>query len=203
MTTVKRILGIAARRADGTLVVALIPAHNEEDQIAEAIRSLHEQESPPELIVVCADNCTDGTAREAEAAGAFVYETVGNAHKKAGALNQALELLLPELEDDDAVLVLDADSFLAPTFVSEARQHLRGLPGTHRPGPYGARARSRTPPPSGPRPFGRRDLGDRRRHRHPAYRCARHHRAPGGKPARHETHPGHDRRLCPAHRSCN
>jgi len=115
----------AARRADGTVVVALIPAHNEEDQIAEAIRSLREQETPPELIVVCADNCTDGTAREADAAGAFVYETVDNVHKKAGALNQALELLLPELGDDDAVLVLDADSFLAPTFVSEARRHMR------------------------------------------------------------------------------
>ncbi len=46
-------------------------------------------------------------------------------HKKAGALNQALDVLLPELSDDDAILVMDADSLLAPTFVAEARRHLR------------------------------------------------------------------------------
>jgi cellulose synthase/poly-beta-1,6-N-acetylglucosamine synthase-like glycosyltransferase len=124
LTDFRAALG-AARSSDDRLVVALIPAHNEEDQIADAIRSLREQGTPPGLVIVCADNCTDGTADEAEAAGARVYETVGNTHKKAGALNQALDLLLPELEDDDAVLVMDADSFLVPTFVAEARRHLR------------------------------------------------------------------------------
>jgi cellulose synthase/poly-beta-1,6-N-acetylglucosamine synthase-like glycosyltransferase len=107
------------------LVVALIPAHNEEEQIEPAIRSLHDQESPPDLVVVCADNCTDGTAEKAAAMGAFVFETVGNRHKKAGALNQVLEIALPELSDADAVLVMDADSVLAPTFLAEARRRLR------------------------------------------------------------------------------
>jgi cellulose synthase/poly-beta-1,6-N-acetylglucosamine synthase-like glycosyltransferase len=106
-------------------VVALIPAHDEEEQIDAAIRSLREQESPPDMIVVCADNCTDRTAENARAAGAHVFETVGNTHKKAGALNQVLDCVLPELADDDAVLVMDADSFLAPTFIAEAREHLR------------------------------------------------------------------------------
>src|SRR2546430_669325 len=36
----------------------------------------------------------------------------------AGALNYALERGLPQLEDDDAVLVQDADSFLDPDFVA-------------------------------------------------------------------------------------
>ena len=107
------------------LVVAIIPAHNEERQIGEAITSLRQQESPPDLIVVCADNCTDGTAARAEAAGAQVFATVGNLHKKAGALNQALEVLLPELGDADAVLVMDADSILAPGFIAEGRRDLR------------------------------------------------------------------------------
>jgi cellulose synthase/poly-beta-1,6-N-acetylglucosamine synthase-like glycosyltransferase len=107
------------------IVVALIPAHNEEGQIGAAIRSLREQDTPPDMIVVSADNCTDGTAREADAAGACVFETVGNVHRKAGALNQVLAELLPELADNDAVLVLDADSVLARTFVSTARAHLR------------------------------------------------------------------------------
>jgi cellulose synthase/poly-beta-1,6-N-acetylglucosamine synthase-like glycosyltransferase len=120
-----RIVRLASRHADRGLVVALIPAHNEEDQIEDAIRSLHEQTLPPDLIFVLADNCTDGTARIAHQAGADVYETVANAHKKAGALNQALDLLLPELRADSSVLVMDADSILAPGFVSEARRRLK------------------------------------------------------------------------------
>jgi biofilm PGA synthesis N-glycosyltransferase PgaC len=51
----------------------------------------------------------------------IVYATVD---KKAGALNQALDSLLPELRDDDSVLVMDASSSLAPGFVSEARRRL-------------------------------------------------------------------------------
>jgi cellulose synthase/poly-beta-1,6-N-acetylglucosamine synthase-like glycosyltransferase len=106
-------------------VIALIPAHDEEDQIEGAIHSLRAQSAPPDLIVVCADNCNDDTAARAEGSGAHVFETVDNAHKKAGALNQVLDVLLPELDDDDAVLVMDADSVLAPTFVAEAARHLR------------------------------------------------------------------------------
>jgi cellulose synthase/poly-beta-1,6-N-acetylglucosamine synthase-like glycosyltransferase len=107
------------------VVVAVLPANNEEDEIEAAIRSLREQESSPDLIVVIADNCTDGTRQKAKAAGAIVFETVGNVHKKAGALNQVLDLLLPELRDEDAVLVMDADSRLAPTFLAEALRRLR------------------------------------------------------------------------------
>jgi cellulose synthase/poly-beta-1,6-N-acetylglucosamine synthase-like glycosyltransferase len=114
------------RPALSARVIALIPAHDEEHQIEAAIASLRTQESPPDLVIVCADNCSDRTAARAAEAGAHVFETVGNVHKKAGALNQALDLLLPELRDDDAVLVMDADSVLAPTFVSEARRHLGG-----------------------------------------------------------------------------
>jgi hypothetical protein len=80
-----RIAHTTRRRADGRLIVALIPAHNEEEQIGEAIRSLHEQGSPPDVIVVCADNCTDGTAGAAMSAGAGVFETVDNEDKKARA----------------------------------------------------------------------------------------------------------------------
>jgi cellulose synthase/poly-beta-1,6-N-acetylglucosamine synthase-like glycosyltransferase len=123
-----RAQGSVARPGPG-LVVALIPAHNEEDQIEQAVRSLHEQDVCPDLIVVVADNCTDGTAAKAEALGAQVFESVNNPHKKAGALNQTLDLLLPELRDEDAVLVMDADSVLLPTFVAEAQRRLRDCVG--------------------------------------------------------------------------
>jgi poly-beta-1,6-N-acetyl-D-glucosamine synthase len=113
------------RRGSGRhLIVALIPAHNESDQIENAIRSLDAQEASPDLIVVCADNCTDDTAVKAKRAGAFVFVTVRNEHKKAGALNQVLENVLPELWADDAILVMDADSILAPTFLVEATERL-------------------------------------------------------------------------------
>jgi len=119
-----RLVRRAPRPSDRGLVVALIPAHNEQDRIGKAIRSLDEQRSKPDLTIVIADSCTDRTALAAQSAGADVFVTVGNEHKRAGALNQVLDLLLPQLRDDDAVLIMGADSFLAPSFVSEARRRL-------------------------------------------------------------------------------
>ena len=39
-------------------------------------------------------------------------------------MNQVLDLLLPLLRDDDAVLIMDVDSSLDPDFVAEARRRL-------------------------------------------------------------------------------
>lgn len=123
-------------------LVALLPAHDEEALLGAAITSLHAQSSPPDHVVVVADNCTDDTAGVATAHGAHVLVPVDNVHKKAGALNQALEQLLPELEDDDLVLVMDADCTLDPDFLATARHHLRdrrlgGVGGVFRGGPGG------------------------------------------------------------------
>ncbi|MGN9786453.1 glycosyltransferase family 2 protein [Nonomuraea sp. ZG12] len=98
-------------------VTVLIPAHNEAAQIGETIASLAQQIRPPDRIVVIADNCTDGTAGLALLMGAEVVETRGNRHKKAGALNQVLDDLLPRLEVTDAILVMDADSALDLGFI--------------------------------------------------------------------------------------
>ena len=114
----------APRTPDRGLVVALIHAHNEQDRIGKAIRSLDEQSSPPDITIVCADNCTDRTALTAQSAGADVFVTVGNEHGRTGALNQVLDLLLPLLRDDDAVLIVDVDSSLEPDFLAGARRHL-------------------------------------------------------------------------------
>jgi hypothetical protein len=122
-------LGLRMRRtkrlAGAAVVVALIPAHDEEAVIESAIQSLRDQDSPPDLIIVLADNCTDETAGRATAVGAFVHRTVHNRNRKAGALNQALAILLPELRWDDAILVMDADSVLPWMFLSEATERLR------------------------------------------------------------------------------
>jgi cellulose synthase/poly-beta-1,6-N-acetylglucosamine synthase-like glycosyltransferase len=105
-------------------IVALIPAHNEEASIQQTLASLRAQTVPLERIIVIADNCTDATAALAKAAGAEVMVTRGNEQKKAGALNYALERVLPALSDADAVLVQDADSFLDPGFAAATSRKL-------------------------------------------------------------------------------
>jgi biofilm PGA synthesis N-glycosyltransferase PgaC len=111
-------------------MVALLPAHNEEQILPSAIQALRGQTRPPDRILVVSDNSADGTVVVGRGAGAEVVETVGNADKKAGALNQALATLLPTLQDDDVILVQDADSRLDPHFVEAASFYLaRGYGG--------------------------------------------------------------------------
>jgi cellulose synthase/poly-beta-1,6-N-acetylglucosamine synthase-like glycosyltransferase len=105
-------------------IVALLPAHNEEADIGLALHYLAEQERPPDRVIVIADNCTDRTASIALAAGAEVMVTEGNLHKKAGALNCVLERVLPDLADDDRILVQDADSYLDPAFITATSRKL-------------------------------------------------------------------------------
>ncbi|WP_434811357.1 glycosyltransferase family 2 protein [Microbacterium sp. bgisy189] len=102
-------------------VTVLIPAHNEEKSLPITLASLKAQSTPPDRILVVADNCTDGTVQVARDAGADVIETVDNRHKKAGGLNQALRGLLPHLGDNDTVMVMDADTALSDRFIEIAK----------------------------------------------------------------------------------
>jgi cellulose synthase/poly-beta-1,6-N-acetylglucosamine synthase-like glycosyltransferase len=95
-------------------VVALVPAHNEEEQIAATIASIRAQTYRVERIVVIADNCSDKTAEVAAAAGASAYKSVGNTAKKAGALNQGMSVIGPNY---DYLLQMDADTILDERFV--------------------------------------------------------------------------------------
>ncbi|HEX5115395.1 MAG TPA: glycosyltransferase [Pseudonocardiaceae bacterium] len=61
----------------------LIPAHDEADRIAAALDSPHGQTTPPDRIVVVADNCTDDTADVASAHGTQVLPTEGDTAYKA------------------------------------------------------------------------------------------------------------------------
>ena len=103
-------------------ITVLIPAHNEEDRISATITSLQDQIDPPERIIVVADNCTDSTPDLARAAGVEVFASVDNAHKKGGALNQALAVLLPDLGENDCVMVMDADTVLDQGYLTSARR---------------------------------------------------------------------------------
>lgn len=97
-------------------MIVLIPAHNEQDCIADTIMSIKNQTVRGHRIVVVSDNSTDDTVKIAKDAGVEVIETVDNTHKKAGALNQALA----SIELDDYVLIMDADTQLAPDFIENA-----------------------------------------------------------------------------------
>ncbi|MFZ2964242.1 MAG: glycosyltransferase family 2 protein [Rhodoglobus sp.] len=102
-----------------TLTV-LIPAHNEQKLIAGTLTSLLAQSRRPERVIVVADNCTDATVRIARAGGVEVIESVGNTHKKAGALNQVLAALLPGQGENELVMVMDADTALDDGFLEVA-----------------------------------------------------------------------------------
>jgi poly-beta-1,6-N-acetyl-D-glucosamine synthase len=105
-------------------VIVLIPAHNEEDVIAGALAGLMKQTRPPDWMVVVCDNCTDRTAELAIAWGAQIFHTVRNKKKKAGALNQAIGRLLPLLRPTDVIVVVDADTTIAPGFLEAAVQEI-------------------------------------------------------------------------------
>jgi len=97
--------------------VVLIPAHDEEEQIAETIDSVRAQTHSADRIVVIADNCSDRTAEVARSKGVEVFETAGNTARKAGALNQAYARVAAGFE---YVLQMDADTALHPCFLAEA-----------------------------------------------------------------------------------
>ncbi|GGC96376.1 hypothetical protein GCM10011512_24240 [Tersicoccus solisilvae] len=103
-------------------ITVLIPAHNEQATLPGTLASLRQQNRPPDRIIVVADNCTDRTVELARAAGVDVRETVGNTEKKGGALNQVLRTLLPQQQDNDVVMVMDADTTLDQGFLASAEK---------------------------------------------------------------------------------
>ncbi|OFI36745.1 glycosyl transferase [Arthrobacter sp. SW1] len=115
---------VSVQRPGGAEVTVLIPAHNEAAGIGETIFSLQCQSLLPRRIIVVADNCDDGTEDIARRYGVEVLVTANNADKKAGALNFALERILPELAPEDVVLVQDADSQLDRDFLERAAGYL-------------------------------------------------------------------------------
>ncbi|WP_432164885.1 glycosyltransferase [Streptomyces sp. bgisy031] len=108
-------------------IIALIPARNEAERIAAAVAGLQAQTRIPDEIVTVTNNCTDehATRETARDAGSWVLDLHGVRGKKAGALNEALDQVLPNLDDQDLVLVQDADTVLNPQFVEHAAGAMR------------------------------------------------------------------------------
>jgi poly-beta-1,6-N-acetyl-D-glucosamine synthase len=125
-------------------VTVLIPAHNEEANVAATIACVLAQEWTPDRVLVICDNCTDDTEAIARKAGAETYVTVRNTHMKAGGLNQALSVMMPGMAENDLILAIDADTLISQNFISEAAarfsqdRRLGGVSGVYagKPGGY-------------------------------------------------------------------
>ena len=101
-------------------VTVLVPAHNEAQDIGTTIKSIQGQSRPPDEIVVMCDNCTDNTAEVATGHGVRVLNSVKNQGRKAGAMNQALRVILSDLDDDDLVVCMDADTIIEHDMIRNA-----------------------------------------------------------------------------------
>jgi cellulose synthase/poly-beta-1,6-N-acetylglucosamine synthase-like glycosyltransferase len=96
-------------------VTVVVPAHDEQDGIESTVRSLRAVGALP---IVVADNCTDGTADRARAAGAEVWERSDELRRGKGhALAWAFERVARERPEAEAVAVVDADCTVSPNLL--------------------------------------------------------------------------------------
>lgn len=108
--------------------IIVIPAHNEESVLPATLASIKALDYPRELmhVVVVADNCTDGTADRARAAGATVLERHDSERTGKGfALEWAFDRLPTEPGPADAVVVVDADCAVSANMLAAVDQRLR------------------------------------------------------------------------------
>lgn len=82
-------------------IVGVLPAHNEEDSIADVLKSLSEQVIPNDLkfdLFIALDNCSDNTekviieANKQYKLNIYLLKTVNNTQRKVGAMNQIYQL---------------------------------------------------------------------------------------------------------------
>jgi len=103
-----------------TLFKILIPAHNEELLLGRLLKSIGEQDYPKDMydVLVIADNCTDHTAVVARCNGASTIERIDLCNTGKGhAIKYGLECIAST--EYDAVFVVDADSIIASSALSE------------------------------------------------------------------------------------
>jgi len=103
--------------------LVLIPAHNEAGTIGATVAALQAElsESPSAQLWVMADRCTDGTAPEAEAAGARVAARTEGRLGKGAVLAWWLAQYSSEWQSGDCLVILDADSRLSAGGLNELR----------------------------------------------------------------------------------
>ncbi len=120
------------RRSDGvepeTRFTILVPAHNEAAGIGRTLEAFNALDYPSDLfsVHVVADNCSDDTAEVVRRSRWTVHERRAPADPGKGpALNWLLDELVAGGEAFDAILIVDADSTLAPGFLRAMNQVVR------------------------------------------------------------------------------
>jgi len=107
-------------------IVAMVPAYNEEEGIAETIESLLAQTRRPDLIVVIPNGCRDRTAEIARRYPVTVYELDRCEHKKSEALNRGW---WKYARHADLVVCTDGDTVLPPHAVADWEAEFAANPG--------------------------------------------------------------------------
>lgn len=109
---------------DSTGVLVVIPACNEERDLARAISSVLNQTHKPRSVVVVVNNSHDRTlqiALQFARYGVYVFNEDNNPHLKAGALNIGIEAMLDnngQLPSNIGyVLTMDGDTILEEDFI--------------------------------------------------------------------------------------
>lgn len=102
-------------------IAILVPAHDEAAGIRPVLENLLEQITPPDRVVVIADNCADDTAAIARSTGATVIERQDAERQGKG---YALDYGLQALANDppDVVVVVDADCIVQPGTLDQIAQ---------------------------------------------------------------------------------
>lgn len=87
-------------------IVAVLPAHNEENDIAETLKSLRLMKKPKDIIFdifIALDNCTDNTEevirKNSEDLNIYTLETVDDKERKVGGLNQVYRLFFGDMSE--------------------------------------------------------------------------------------------------------
>jgi 1,2-diacylglycerol 3-beta-glucosyltransferase len=107
-------------------LAVVIPAHNEETQIAATLKSIRASRYPVAnlRVLVVADNCLDETAAVARCSGAEVWERWDPSRRGKGhALEWAFSRLIAD-EAIDAVCVVDADCQISRNLLSSMAARL-------------------------------------------------------------------------------
>lgn len=105
----------------------LIPAHNEEKLLPRLLQSVAALDYPPTSYAahVVADNCSDQTAAVARQMGATVHErTDTQLRGKGPALQWLLQRIWTSRLPHDAVVILDADSYVSSNFLRVMAEQL-------------------------------------------------------------------------------
>lgn len=105
-------------------ITVVIPAYNEFEELPRAVAALKAQTLPPDRIVIALNNAKPGLYDVAVATGAEVHDVGHCPNLKAEALNKVMAEILPTLVNKDRIVVCDADSTLAPTWLEVADSHV-------------------------------------------------------------------------------